>query len=229
MVGSIDHTVDAHSTPGLAGGPDRHSVDRALDVLAAGLLPRRRRGHPRVRAGGLPRGRRDGHRPDTPRTPSRSSSDPDLAGRRLVERRPCPGQTKAAHGEPSPVRGILPGRPCCLRLGCLVAATFCPGLGPAAPPAASACRASRRRSCAGAAEPAYRARFNVDHGRLHRRRTARRRLSDGSATTTASSRASAARSSSRTARTGSSRMTDSASTTGSGPPGPTPAATCRRR
>jgi L-iditol 2-dehydrogenase len=23
----------------LAGGPDRHSVDRALDILAAGLLP----------------------------------------------------------------------------------------------------------------------------------------------------------------------------------------------
>ena len=40
LIGSIDHTVDAHSSPGLAGGPDRHSVDRALDVLAAGLLPR---------------------------------------------------------------------------------------------------------------------------------------------------------------------------------------------
>jgi threonine dehydrogenase-like Zn-dependent dehydrogenase len=39
MVGSIDHTVDVGSAPGLAGGPDRHSVDRALDVLAAGLLP----------------------------------------------------------------------------------------------------------------------------------------------------------------------------------------------
>jgi threonine dehydrogenase-like Zn-dependent dehydrogenase len=39
LVGSIDHTVDASSAPGLAGGPDRHSVDRALDVLAAGLLP----------------------------------------------------------------------------------------------------------------------------------------------------------------------------------------------
>jgi threonine dehydrogenase-like Zn-dependent dehydrogenase len=39
LVGSIDHSVDAHSAPGLAGGPDRHSVDRALDVLAAGLLP----------------------------------------------------------------------------------------------------------------------------------------------------------------------------------------------
>jgi threonine dehydrogenase-like Zn-dependent dehydrogenase len=39
LVGSIDHTVDAHGAPGLAGGPDRHSVDRALDVLAAGLLP----------------------------------------------------------------------------------------------------------------------------------------------------------------------------------------------
>jgi threonine dehydrogenase-like Zn-dependent dehydrogenase len=39
LVGSIDHTVDAHAAPGLAGGPDRHSVDRALDVLAAGLLP----------------------------------------------------------------------------------------------------------------------------------------------------------------------------------------------
>jgi threonine dehydrogenase-like Zn-dependent dehydrogenase len=39
LVGSIDHTVDTSSAPGLAGGPDRHSVDRALDVLAAGLLP----------------------------------------------------------------------------------------------------------------------------------------------------------------------------------------------
>ena len=41
LVGSIDHTVDAGSAPGLAGGADRHSVDRALDVLAAGLLPDR--------------------------------------------------------------------------------------------------------------------------------------------------------------------------------------------
>jgi threonine dehydrogenase-like Zn-dependent dehydrogenase len=39
LVGSIDHTYDAGTAPGLAGGPDRHSVDRALDVLAAGLLP----------------------------------------------------------------------------------------------------------------------------------------------------------------------------------------------
>jgi len=39
LVGSIDHTVDAHDAPGLAGGADRHSVDRALDVLAAGLFP----------------------------------------------------------------------------------------------------------------------------------------------------------------------------------------------
>jgi L-iditol 2-dehydrogenase len=39
LIGSIDHTVDSGSAPGLAGGPDRHSVDRALDILAAGLLP----------------------------------------------------------------------------------------------------------------------------------------------------------------------------------------------
>jgi L-iditol 2-dehydrogenase len=39
LIGSIDHTVDAGSAPGLAGGPDRHSIDRALDVLEAGLLP----------------------------------------------------------------------------------------------------------------------------------------------------------------------------------------------
>jgi threonine dehydrogenase-like Zn-dependent dehydrogenase len=39
LIGSIDHTVDACAAPGLAGGPDRHSVDRALDILAAGLLP----------------------------------------------------------------------------------------------------------------------------------------------------------------------------------------------
>ncbi len=39
IVGSIDHTVDKGPAPGLAGGPDRHSVDRAIDILAAGLLP----------------------------------------------------------------------------------------------------------------------------------------------------------------------------------------------
>jgi L-iditol 2-dehydrogenase len=39
LVGSIDHTVDTGSAPGLAGAADRHSVDRALDILAAGLLP----------------------------------------------------------------------------------------------------------------------------------------------------------------------------------------------
>jgi threonine dehydrogenase-like Zn-dependent dehydrogenase len=39
LVGSVDHAVDAGSAPGLAGGPGRHSVERALDVLAAGLLP----------------------------------------------------------------------------------------------------------------------------------------------------------------------------------------------
>lgn len=39
LVGSIDHTVDLAGAPGLAGGAGRHSVDRALDVLAAGLLP----------------------------------------------------------------------------------------------------------------------------------------------------------------------------------------------
>ena len=39
LVGSIDHTVDAQGAPGLAGGAGRHSIDRALDVLAAGLLP----------------------------------------------------------------------------------------------------------------------------------------------------------------------------------------------
>jgi threonine dehydrogenase-like Zn-dependent dehydrogenase len=31
--------VDTGAAPGLAGGVGRHSVDRALDVLAAGLLP----------------------------------------------------------------------------------------------------------------------------------------------------------------------------------------------
>jgi len=31
--------VDARLLTGLAGAPDRHSVDRAIDVLAAGLLP----------------------------------------------------------------------------------------------------------------------------------------------------------------------------------------------
>ena len=39
LVGSIDHTVDAGPAPGLAGAVDRHSVDRALDILGAGLVP----------------------------------------------------------------------------------------------------------------------------------------------------------------------------------------------
>jgi L-iditol 2-dehydrogenase len=39
LVGSIDHTIDAGETPGLAGAAGRHSVDRALDILAAGLMP----------------------------------------------------------------------------------------------------------------------------------------------------------------------------------------------
>lgn len=39
LIGSIDHTVDAGSAPGVAGGARRHSVDRALDILAAGLMP----------------------------------------------------------------------------------------------------------------------------------------------------------------------------------------------
>ena len=38
LIGSIDHTVDSGSAPGLAGAPDRHSIDRAIDVLSAGLL-----------------------------------------------------------------------------------------------------------------------------------------------------------------------------------------------
>ena len=63
LVGSIDHTVDAGSAPGLAGGADRHSVDRALDVLAAGLVPVRRRRDARVPARRLPRRGRDRDRP----------------------------------------------------------------------------------------------------------------------------------------------------------------------
>ena len=39
LIGSIDHTIDSGSTPGPAGGAGVHSVDRALDVLARGLLP----------------------------------------------------------------------------------------------------------------------------------------------------------------------------------------------
>ncbi len=39
LIGAIDHTVDHASAPGLGGGPDRHSVDRAIDILAADLLP----------------------------------------------------------------------------------------------------------------------------------------------------------------------------------------------
>jgi threonine dehydrogenase-like Zn-dependent dehydrogenase len=39
LVGSIDHCIDPGPAPGVAGAPNRHSVDRALDILAAGLLP----------------------------------------------------------------------------------------------------------------------------------------------------------------------------------------------
>jgi threonine dehydrogenase-like Zn-dependent dehydrogenase len=39
LVGSIDHGVDLGGAPGPAGAPGRHSVDRAVDILAAGLVP----------------------------------------------------------------------------------------------------------------------------------------------------------------------------------------------
>jgi len=39
LVGSVDHCVDPGPAPGPAGGPDRHSLDRALDILAAGGFP----------------------------------------------------------------------------------------------------------------------------------------------------------------------------------------------
>ena len=63
LVGSIDHTVDSGSAPGPGRRHRRHSVDRALDVLAAGLLPARRGRDPRVRARGVPSCSRDRDRP----------------------------------------------------------------------------------------------------------------------------------------------------------------------
>jgi L-iditol 2-dehydrogenase len=39
LVGSIDHCLDTGTAPGIGGGPSRHSIDRALDILAARLLP----------------------------------------------------------------------------------------------------------------------------------------------------------------------------------------------
>jgi len=39
LVGSIDHAIDHGAAPGLAGRADQHSVDRSLEILAAGLLP----------------------------------------------------------------------------------------------------------------------------------------------------------------------------------------------
>jgi threonine dehydrogenase-like Zn-dependent dehydrogenase len=39
LVGSIDHCLDTGTAPGTGGGPSRHSIDRALDILTAGLLP----------------------------------------------------------------------------------------------------------------------------------------------------------------------------------------------
>ena len=60
-MGSIDHTVDAVVGPGLAGGPDRHSVDRALDILSGGFRPTGGR-DARVPARGLSTSGRDRHR-----------------------------------------------------------------------------------------------------------------------------------------------------------------------
>ena len=39
LVGSIDHCLDSGSAPGIGGGPNRHSIERALEILAAGFLP----------------------------------------------------------------------------------------------------------------------------------------------------------------------------------------------
>ena len=39
LVGSIDHTVDSGSAPGLAGGPDATPSTGLWTFLAAGLLP----------------------------------------------------------------------------------------------------------------------------------------------------------------------------------------------
>jgi threonine dehydrogenase-like Zn-dependent dehydrogenase len=39
LVGSIDHAVDAGGAPGVGGAPNLHSVQRAVELLAAGLLP----------------------------------------------------------------------------------------------------------------------------------------------------------------------------------------------
>jgi threonine dehydrogenase-like Zn-dependent dehydrogenase len=39
LVGSIDHCHDSGSASGIGGGPNRHSIERALEILAAGLLP----------------------------------------------------------------------------------------------------------------------------------------------------------------------------------------------
>ena len=41
LVGSIDHTVDSGSSPGLAGGPERHSVDRASTSSQPDSFPTR--------------------------------------------------------------------------------------------------------------------------------------------------------------------------------------------
>ena len=84
LVGSIDHTVDSGSAPGLAGGPGRHSVDRALDVLAAGLLDRGGR-HPPIRARGVPQAVETAI--DRHPMPSRSSSARRGKGRPTREAR----------------------------------------------------------------------------------------------------------------------------------------------
>ena len=63
LVGSIDHTVDAGSAPGLAGGAGPPLGRPGPRRAGRGAAARRGRRDPRVRARGLPRGGRGGHRP----------------------------------------------------------------------------------------------------------------------------------------------------------------------
>ena len=108
------------------------------------------------------------------------------------------GQTKALTGSRRPSGASFLVALCCLvALGCLVAATFCPGLGPVAPPRWVPRLNHHRPLRRGRGRPTD-ARSTSPPTRSPAP-TAPRRRSGGSATTTASSPASAARSSSRTA------------------------------
>ena len=62
LIGSVDHGRDPKASIGLAPEGRDHSIDVALDILAKADLSRGGRGHTRIPARCLPRGRGGGNR-----------------------------------------------------------------------------------------------------------------------------------------------------------------------